>query len=110
MFMPKKPVSVTLDESNLVWLKGPASRKKRSLSDALDEILTQARQGGRGGDAPRSVVGTVDLATDDPDLEQADAAIRALLSESLSRPTLARERPSRYAPARPASSTRSKRG
>ncbi len=85
--MPKTPLSVTLDDANLLWLKGRAAgRKKRSLSDALDEILTEARRGGHGADAPRSVVGTIDIAIDDPNLEQADAAVRTLFDESSSRP------------------------
>jgi hypothetical protein len=101
MFMPKMPLSVTLDEANLLWLKGRAAgRKKRSLSEALDEILTAARRGGRGADAPRSVVGTVDLAHDDPALDRADTLIRAMFEESAARPVLVRERPP--APAKPA--------
>ena len=88
------PLSVTLDEANLLWLKGRvAGRKKRSLSEALDEILTAARRGGRGADVPRSVVGTVDLAYDDPGLERADSLIRAIFDESAARPFLVRERP-----------------
>jgi hypothetical protein len=94
MFMPKKPLSVTLDEANLLWLRGRAGgRKNRSLSDALDEILTAARRGGAGADASRSVAGTIDIAADDPALERADGAVRAVLDESLARPFLVRERP-----------------
>ncbi len=93
------PLSVTLDEANLLWLKGRAAgRKKRSLSEALDEILTAARRGGRGADVPRSVVGTVDLVHDDPSLDRADPLIRAMFDESAARPFLVRERP----PASPA--------
>jgi len=100
MFMPKTPLSVTLDQANLLWLKGRAAgRKKRSLSDALDEILTEARQGGYGSDTVRSVVGTIDIAIDDPNLEQADAAIRMVFDESLSRPFLARETSPEYSAA-----------
>jgi hypothetical protein len=92
MFMPKKPLSDTLDQTNLLWLKGRAAgRKKRSLSDALDDILTQARQGGYGGDVPRSVVGTVDIAADDPGLDRADVALQSLFDESLTQPFLVRE-------------------
>jgi hypothetical protein len=47
MFMPKQPLSVTLDRDNLLWLRGRADgRKRKSLSDALDEIITAARLGG----------------------------------------------------------------
>ena len=110
MFMPKTALSVTLDDTNLLWLKGRAAgRKKRSLSDALDEILTAARQGGTGGDAPRSVAGTVDISADDPGLERADAAIRALVDESLSRPVIVRERAEAHSPRTP-SSRKTRRG
>ena len=92
MFMPKQPLSVTLDRDNLLWLRGRAAgRKRKSLSDALDEIITAARLGGLASDAPRSVVGTVDIAADDPGLERADAHLRSLFSSSLARPAVARE-------------------
>lgn len=98
MFMPKTPLSVTLEDANLLWLKGRAARrKKRSLSDALDDILTQARTGGLGADAATSVVGTIDLAADDPGLEGADAVVRSLFDDSLRRPLLVREEPASYA-------------
>ena len=100
--MPKQPLSVTLEKANLLWLRGRAARRKnRSLIDALDEVLTQARQGGRGSDAPRSVVGTVDIAPDDPALDKADELIRSLMADSLTRPILARERATREYAASP---------
>lgn len=90
--MPKTPLSVTIDDSNLMWLRArAASRKRRSLSAALDDILTEARLGGHGSDVPRSVVGTVDIAEDDPDLQQSDAVIRAMFDESARRPIVVRE-------------------
>jgi hypothetical protein len=99
MFMPKIPLSVTLGDANLLWLRGRAAgRKKRSLSEALDEILTEARQGGTGADAPRSVMGTVDIADDDPRLDRADASVRSLFDESMSRPVLVREATEPYPP------------
>jgi hypothetical protein len=99
MFMPKTPLSVTLDDANLLWLKGRAAgRKKRSLSEALDDILTEARRGGAGADAPRSVIGTVDIADDDPRLDRADASVRSLFDESMSRPVLVREAVEPYPP------------
>jgi hypothetical protein len=105
MFMPKKPLSVTLEADNLLWLRGRvASGKRRSLSEALDEVVTAARQaGGTPGDI-RSVVGTIDLAPDDPALERADTHVDDLFSSSLARPVLAREEPgvSASAGARPA--------
>ncbi len=107
--MPKTPLSVTLDDSNLLWLKGrTAGRKKRSLSETLDEILTEARTGGVGANAARSVVGTIDIADDDPDLAGADAAIGALFETSLGRPFLVRETPPGY-PASNSVPTRAKK-
>jgi len=92
--MPKKALSVTLGEDNLLWLRGRASsRKKRSLSDALDDILTEARQGGRGASPARSVVGTLDIGHEDPMLEHADAYVRTTFDQSLGRPFSVRERP-----------------
>ncbi len=91
MFMPKKPLSVTLDEQNLLWLRGRAAvTKRRSLSEALDGLITAARTGGHGADAPRSVVGTIDIAADDPNLDHADDYINTFVTGSLSRPFLAR--------------------
>lgn len=78
MFMPKKPLSVTLEETNILWLRGRArAGKERSLSEALDGVVTAARQNGYGGEI-RSAVGTIDLSPDDPKLLKADAAIRAM--------------------------------
>jgi hypothetical protein len=82
--MPKKAVSVTLDEANLLWLKG---RGRDNLSAAIDDLITAARAGRLAVPAPvRSVVGTIDIAADDPGLEHADAAIRDLFAASLARP------------------------
>lgn len=84
MFMPKKPLSVTLDETNILWLRGRArSGKERSLSEALDGVVTAARQSGYGGEM-RSVVGTIDLSPEDPDLTTADAALQAMFDAWLS--------------------------
>jgi hypothetical protein len=92
MFMAKEPVSVTLDRDNLLWLRGRmASAKRRSLSDALDEILTAARLGGRMAGAARSVVGTIDIAADDPGLERADSYVRGEFDASLARPLVVHE-------------------
>jgi hypothetical protein len=94
MFMPKQPLSVTLDQDNLLWLRGrAASRKRKSLSDALDEILTAARLGGLPANVSRSVVGTADIAADDPDLTHADVYLRELFSASAAQPRRVHERP-----------------
>lgn len=95
MFMPKRPISVTLEEDNLLWLRGRMARyKRRSLSDALDAVITAARTSG-SLETPRSVVGTIDL-RDDADLEQADLYVRSLFEESLSRPLTVHEEPAAY--------------
>lgn len=85
MFMPKTAVSVTLDADNLLWLRARAAqRKRRSLSDALDEVVTAARTGGLGAGPIRSVVGTISFT--DEDLQAADAYVKALFEESANRP------------------------
>lgn len=95
--MPKAPISVTLDTDNLIWLRGrAASRKKRSLSDAIDEIITAARTGVAGVEPSRSVVGTISIAEDDPGLSQADAYVRRRFSESLGRLLVVHESSDRY--------------
>jgi hypothetical protein len=82
MFMPKKAVSLTLDEANLLWLKG-RGHGQGNLSAAVDDLITAARAGRLGVPAAvRSVVGTIDIAADDPRLERADKAIRDLFAAS----------------------------
>ena len=95
MFMPRKGISVTLQDDNLLWLKSrTVATKGRSLSETLDALVTAART---TGDVPasalRSVVGTIDVADDDPNLERADEYIRSAMTTSLSRPILVRKDP-----------------
>ena len=103
----RKPVSVTLQHDNLLWLRGQAAATSRgSLSEVLDQLVTDARLAGRGqAAAVRSVRGTIDLADDDPDLGHADAYIRTLVDRSVSRPVLVREAAA-AAKKKPASRTR----
>lgn len=83
--MPKKAVSLTLDEANLLWLKG-RGYGRGNLSAAIDDLITEARSGRLGGTlAARSVVGTIDLPDGDPLLQRADTAVRDLFAASLSR-------------------------
>jgi hypothetical protein len=90
--MPKKPVSITLDEDNLVWLNGVTERSgARSLSETIDRLITTARQSGASAGRPRSVVGTLDIAAIDPQLEGADEALRSVFAESMTRPFLVKE-------------------
>lgn len=107
MFMPKRPISVTLDVDNLLWLKGQtASGKRRSLSDTIDAVITAARTGAHGDVRSRSVVGTVDIAVDDPGLDQADAYVRNELAASLARGLMAHESRSTYTVPRPSAKAR----
>ncbi len=91
----RKAVSVTLESDNLLWLRAQAAATSRgSLSEVLDRIVRTARTAGRGEPAAvRSVVGSIDLAEDDPDLHGADAYIGGLFAASARRPVLAREQP-----------------
>jgi hypothetical protein len=61
--MGKKAVSLTLDSTNLLWAQGWARQAgARSLSEAVDRLITEARIAKTGPIAPpRSVVGTVTL-------------------------------------------------
>jgi hypothetical protein len=102
--MPKKAVSLTLDESNLLWLRG-RGYGRGNLSAAIDELITEARTGRLGETMNvRTVVGSIDLTADDPLLEGADIAMRDLFTASLSRPMRVRESGSSYRPSRPSGS------
>ena len=104
--MPKKAVSLTLDEANLVWLKG-RGYGQGNLSAAVDDLITAARAGKLGAPAPvRSVGGTIDLAADDPQLARADPAMRDLFAASLARPFRVSDAGPSYAPARRAKRSR----
>jgi len=94
----RKAISVTLGADNLLWLRGQAGVTARgSVSDVLDRIVSRARSDGAGEpDAVRSVVGTIDLPDDDPDLEAANLYVRSVFADSVRRPMLVKER----APAR----------
>lgn len=84
--MGKRPVSVTLDADNILWLQArTAAGGFRSISEALNRMVTDARTSGRFGQTARSVVGTIDIAGADPDLLEADAVIRAEFETSLRR-------------------------
>jgi hypothetical protein len=94
--MPKKAVSLTLDEANLLWLRG-RGYGRGNLSAVVDDLISEARAGKLGSVAPpRSVVGTIDVAADDPHLEKADDVIRGLFGASLARPLRIKERSAAY--------------
>ena len=91
----KRAISVTIGEENLLWLKGQAGASASgSVSEVIDRLIREARAAGRTDVAAiRSVVGTIDLPADDPDLAGANAYLGSLFDESLRRPMLVRERP-----------------
>lgn len=99
--MPKKPVSLTLEETNLLWLKGRARvLAGGSLSEAVDQLIDQARAGRLGAaEPPRSVVGSIDL-PDDTVLAAAANEIRGLFEVSLARPIFVHEDRPGYAVAK----------
>ena len=89
--MTKRAISVTLHSDNLTWLKARAGAVgARSVSDLLDQIVSDARRTTPGG-AVRSVIGTIDIDTSDPLLMGADDVVRTLFEVSLKRPTLVKE-------------------
>ena len=85
--MSKKAISVTLRPENLLWLRGQTqASSRRSVSETLDELISEARAGARGRpEAIRSVVGSIRIQASDPGLTQADAAIRGLVSPRAAR-------------------------
>jgi hypothetical protein len=110
--MPKRGISVTLRNENLLWLKSRTlATKGRSLSETLDALVTAART---SRDVPaaavRSVVGTVDIAADDPDLDRADDYLRDVVTGSLARPFSVREERPAYGSSRSKRAKRTTRG
>lgn len=85
--MGSKTIAIELDPRNLLWLKGRAlASGRRSMSDVVNELISRARVARREDNGPvPSIKGTIEISEDDPSLEGADAAIRALFSESLDR-------------------------
>jgi hypothetical protein len=78
--MAKLAISVTLERDNLLWLRGRARGMARaSVSELLDQLVSEARTGSRLRGAPvRSVMGRVRISELDPNLDTADEAIRSL--------------------------------
>ena len=104
--MPKKAVSLTLDEGNVLWLKG-RGYGRRSLSATVDDLITAARARRLGTlPAVRSVVGTIDMAADDSRLERADREMRDIFAASLSPPPGVLETDKAHGPARRAKRSR----
>jgi hypothetical protein len=89
--MARRAISVTLDTDNVTWLKGRAGAVGESVSALIDQLVSAARQDGRIG-PPRSVVGTIDIDTNDPLLLGVDTLVRSAFDRSLGRPIIVRER------------------
>lgn len=91
----RRPISVTIEEDNLLWLKAQAAASaKGSVSEILDRLVGEARAQGRTGAAAiRSVAGTIDLPADDPDLAEASAYVRTMFERSLRRPLAVKDAP-----------------
>jgi hypothetical protein len=109
--MAKTAISLTIDQTNLLWLKGRARVVSGgSLSEAVDQLITEARAGRLGlADPHRSVVGTIDL-PDDEMLLQGSSALNALFAESLSRPIFVHEDSRGYRAPKRAAAKKSRRG
>lgn len=96
--MARQPVSLTIDEANLAWLRGLTARSgARSVSETVNRIIAAARESGTHARASaRSVVGSIDLAPDDPGLDRADEAVREYVRQSLARDLTVHEASARY--------------
>jgi len=85
--MSKKAVSVTLHPDNLLWLRARVKAKGgRSLSEALDGIITEARSGtGASAAEGRSVVGNARIPRSEKALSEAGAQVAASFRSSIRR-------------------------
>ena len=87
--MARRAVSLTIADDNLLWLRGRAGHRDGNLSAVVDQLIADARIARVGSSTPaRSVVGTIDLSADDPELSGADAAVREMFAASLSQRSL----------------------
>ena len=68
--MSKKAISVTLRPENLLWLRGQThASSRRSVSETLDALISEARAGARPTGTIRSVVGSIRIRASDPGLD-----------------------------------------
>jgi hypothetical protein len=99
----KSAISITVQEDNLLWLKGQAAATTGgNVSEVIDRLVQRARTSGTADVAMRSVAGTIDLPAGGA-LEDAGTYVEDLFERSLRRPLLVKERP-------PRARTRTKRG
>ena len=109
--MAKTAISLTIEHSNLLWLKGRARLVSGgSLSEAIDQLIVEARAGRLGqAKPPTSVVGTIDL-PDDEALTTGKNALLGLFSESLARPVFVHDAPPPgYRATKPVAKTKKRR-
>ena len=108
--MAKTAISLTIEQTNLLWLKGRARVVSGgSLSEAVDQLIAEARAGRLGqAEPPRSVVGTIDL-PDDRALAAGRDAVRGLFAESLERPIFVHEGAPGYRAAKRIAAKKAKR-
>jgi len=109
--MAKTAISLTIEQTNLLWLKGRARVVAGgSLSETVDQLITEARAGRLGqSDPPRSVIGSIDL-PDDRALLAGTDAIRGLFTESLAQPIFVHEPVRGYGTPKPATTKKKRRG
>jgi hypothetical protein len=109
--MAKTAISLTIEQTNLLWLKGRARVVSGgSLSAAVDQLIAEARAGRLGqSEPPRSVVGTIDL-PDDQALLDSKGALQGLFVDSLARPVFVQESAPGYRTTKRASAKKKSRG
>ncbi len=85
--MNGRRVTIALDADNLLWLQSQAiTSGNRGLSETLNAILAKLRGG--PSEQPEAQPGfevTARISESDPDLREADTAIRELFARSLER-------------------------
>ncbi len=93
--MSGRRVSIALDADNLLWLQSQAiTSGNRSLSETLNAILAKLR--GRPSERPQPEAAfevTAKISDADPDLREADVAVRELFARSLERTAESLQRP-----------------
>jgi hypothetical protein len=82
--MGRKAVPIDLDPGNLQWLQGRLlATGRRDLSEMINDLVAQARcQASEAVSNVQSIVGQVQISEEDPELLDADAAVRALFKTS----------------------------
>ena len=85
--MSSHSISVDLEADNVLWLESQAiTTGRRNLSETLNAILTRLRTGAeKVTETETTFEVTARIADSDPDLKEADAAIRKLYAQSIDR-------------------------